>query len=253
MEIQRQSDYYSLGNPEVRQAHLTADQISKLISGPSITPGLLNTRTASHHVAVDHDRPPYDRSPIEREQIQAIMDDYDMTPEEAIQEYERRTARRTAWHEGQEWNYDPAMHTPEDEGHDYTQQEIDEEDYLNDLENLIPEEDVEGGEFGFENGGWGRQPNLREDGYEIDPGESGWGPEPGFGKEASDEVKSDLLQAVGDEVSTIGEYQGFLDEAQEAGDDQAADALSESINDEQDHAKNFGEALAREAYYRYRS
>jgi hypothetical protein len=46
MEIQRQSDYYGLDRPEPRQAHLTADQISALIAGPQITPGLLNTRTA---------------------------------------------------------------------------------------------------------------------------------------------------------------------------------------------------------------
>lgn len=46
MEIQRQSDYYGLDRPESRQAHLTADQISALTSGPQITPGLLNTRTA---------------------------------------------------------------------------------------------------------------------------------------------------------------------------------------------------------------
>ncbi len=46
MEIQRQSDYYGLDRPEPRQAHLTADQIAALISGPQITPGLLNTRTA---------------------------------------------------------------------------------------------------------------------------------------------------------------------------------------------------------------
>lgn len=47
MEIQRQSDYYGLDRPEPRQAHLTADQIAALISGPQITPGLLNTRTAA--------------------------------------------------------------------------------------------------------------------------------------------------------------------------------------------------------------
>ena len=69
---------------------------------------------------------------------------------------------------------------------------------------------------------------------------------------ANDDVRNDLLQAQGDEVHTIGEYQGFLDDAKAAGDDEAASVLSESISDEHDHAKNFADALSREAYYRYR-
>lgn len=47
MEIQRQSDYYSLDRPEVHRANLTSEQIRDMTSGPSIPTGMLNTRTAS--------------------------------------------------------------------------------------------------------------------------------------------------------------------------------------------------------------
>lgn len=43
-----------------------------------------------------HDGPPYGRSSIEREQIQALMDDWNLSPEEAVREYERRQENKTA-------------------------------------------------------------------------------------------------------------------------------------------------------------
>lgn len=141
MEIQRQSDYYSLDRPEIHHANLTAEQISDFTKGVGIPTGTMNTRIASRHMAVDHSRPPYDRSPIEREQIQAIMDDYDLSPEEAVQEYERRNASRLAWREGEEWTYAPENFTPdESDEYDWTNEDIEDEEALESLDNHIPED-----------------------------------------------------------------------------------------------------------------
>ena len=59
----------------------------------------------------------------------------------------------------------------------------------------------------------------------------------------ADEVDNALMQAEGDEIHTIGEYNEFLDDARAAGDDEAASVLEEAIADEHDHARNFGQAL----------
>lgn len=56
-------------------------------------------------------------------------------------------------------------------------------------------------------------------------------------------VRNDLLQAVGDEITTIGEYANFYQDATDAGDDAAASALAESLHDERDHMHNFADAL----------
>lgn len=63
MEIQRQSDFYGLDRSEVRQSHLTADQISKLIKGPEVPTGSLDTHTA----AVSDDDEDYDEDDYCRE------------------------------------------------------------------------------------------------------------------------------------------------------------------------------------------
>jgi hypothetical protein len=58
-----------------------------------------------------------------------------------------------------------------------------------------------------------------------------------------DEVRNDLLQAEGEEIESLGLYSQFLDDAEEAGDDQAADVIDEALSDEKDHARNFGELI----------
>ena len=58
-----------------------------------------------------------------------------------------------------------------------------------------------------------------------------------------EELRDHLLQAEGEEISTIGEYSGFLNDAQEQGDSHASAALSEAIQDEKDHVRNLNDAL----------
>lgn len=57
MEIQRQSDYYSLDRPEIRPAQLTAQQITDFTKGVGIPQGLLNTRTAEQRPGLDLGHP----------------------------------------------------------------------------------------------------------------------------------------------------------------------------------------------------
>lgn len=60
-----------------------------------------------------------------------------------------------------------------------------------------------------------------------------------------EDIRDDLLKAEGDEIHTLGEYHEFLDDARDSGDDYAADIFEEALNDEKDHARNFGEAVDR--------
>lgn len=59
------------------------------------------------------------------------------------------------------------------------------------------------------------------------------------------DMRDELLQSVGEEIEGIGQYNQFLDEAHELGDDQAAATIQEAIDDEQDHVENFTDALER--------
>lgn len=64
---------------------------------------------------------------------------------------------------------------------------------------------------------------------------------------SDDDMSDELLQSVGEEIEGIGQYNQFLDEAQEQGDDQAAALIQEAIDDETDHVENFTDALGRTA------
>ena len=57
------------------------------------------------------------------------------------------------------------------------------------------------------------------------------------------DLRNDLMQAEGDEIKTLGEYDDFRDEAERAGDDQAVDAFDEVLDDERDHARIFGDEI----------
>lgn len=77
---------------------------------------------------------------------------------------------------------------------------------------------------------------------------------PGQGKKANrflfsndNDMHDELLQSVGEEIEGIGQYEQFLDEAHELGDEDAAGAIEEALDDETDHVKNFTNALDREA------
>jgi hypothetical protein len=61
-----------------------------------------------------------------------------------------------------------------------------------------------------------------------------------------EEVRNDLIQSVGEEIEGIGLYSDFLDDAEDVGDDDAADAIEETIRDEYDHLDRFSDALERE-------
>lgn len=311
MEIQRQSEYYSIDLPETRRVSFTADQIRDMTSGPSIPTGLLNTRTAwregqewtydpAMHVPDSKDEAPdwsdEDYYLDELDQEQDAKKHH--IPDELVEDLGEHPHR----HHGKALDEPPREKYISDFAFDYPGAKREEykpwdgdhsdekkrfahyrlaEEGAPTVPDLIrtPDSGSGGGSFGSspmgpEIGGTAMPTMglaagaLRGGLYDQVANEVGFGssmtgqentpsfnpgPKVGYHYASDDEVKSDLTQAVGDEVKTIGEYQGFLDDAEEAGDDQAAAALSESIQDEQDHAKNFGEALAREAYYRYRS
>ena len=56
-------------------------------------------------------------------------------------------------------------------------------------------------------------------------------------------AEADLLKAEGDEISTIGEYQDFAQSARALGDDAAADAFEDIIDDEREHVQRFDDQL----------
>ena len=58
---------------------------------------------------------------------------------------------------------------------------------------------------------------------------------------------ADLLKAEGDEISTIGEYQDFAQSARALGDDAAANAFEDIIDDEREHVQRFDDQLDRVA------
>ena len=59
-------------------------------------------------------------------------------------------------------------------------------------------------------------------------------------------MRDELLQSVGEEIEGIGQYNQFLDEAHEQGDDDAASVIQEALDDEVDHVENFTDALERQ-------
>ena len=61
-----------------------------------------------------------------------------------------------------------------------------------------------------------------------------------------EEVRNNLIQSVGEEIEGIGLYSDFLDDAEDAGDDDAADAIEETIRDEYKHVDQFSDALERQ-------
>lgn len=67
---------------------------------------------------------------------------------------------------------------------------------------------------------------------------------------SDDDMSDELLQSVGEEIEGIGQYGQFLDEAREQGDDEAAAAISEAMDDEADHVENFTDVLGHTAGYR---
>lgn len=174
MEIQRQSDYYGIDRPEPRQAHLTVDQIAAFTRGLQITPGLLNTRTASDPNGF----------------------------------YE------PSYTEGGPAFPSAGMAVDALESH-----------ALNGIVDVIgPGVSMTGDAF--------------TDTTSFNPGPMA------PGKTGSDHrVRHELLQAEGEEIEGIGLYQDFLDDAMEAGDEQAAGVIGEALHDELDHAHNFADVL----------
>ena len=61
--------------------------------------------------------------------------------------------------------------------------------------------------------------------------------------EGDGDMSDELLQSVGEEIEGIGQYEQFLDEAHELGDDKAVDAIEDALDDETDHVENFTDAL----------
>ena len=55
------------------------------------------------------------------------------------------------------------------------------------------------------------------------------------------------MQAQGEEVEGIGQYQQFLDDARAAGDEGAASMIEEILGDEHDHARELADAVGRQA------
>ena len=61
-----------------------------------------------------------------------------------------------------------------------------------------------------------------------------------------EEVRNNLIQSVGEEIEGIGLYNDFLDDAEDAGDEEAAEAIEETIHDEYEHVDQFSDALERQ-------
>jgi len=57
------------------------------------------------------------------------------------------------------------------------------------------------------------------------------------------DLRNDLMQAEGDEIKTIGEYDDYADDAMREGDPDAAAAMREVISDEEDHARIFQDQI----------
>lgn len=87
----------------------------------------------------------------------------------------------------------------------------------------------------------GRKPKTSEHRYEPDMEREG---RRFYADE--EEVRNDLIQSVGEEIEGIGLYNDFLDDAEDVGDDDAADAIEETIHDEYDHLDRFSDALERQ-------
>jgi len=87
----------------------------------------------------------------------------------------------------------------------------------------------------------GRKPKVSEHRYEPDMEREG---RRFYADE--EEVRNDLIQSVGEEIEGIGLYNDFLDDAEDVGDDNAADAIEETIHDEYDHLDRFSDALERQ-------
>jgi hypothetical protein len=87
----------------------------------------------------------------------------------------------------------------------------------------------------------GRKPKVSEHRYEPDMEREG---RRFYADE--EEVRNDLIQSVGEEIEGIGLYNDFLDDAEDVGNDDAADAIEETIRDEYDHLDRFSDALERE-------
>lgn len=129
MEIQRQSDYYSLDRPEIHRATLTAQQISDFTRGVRIPQGMMNTRTASD------------------EDSEADLDD---DIEDAYDRLDVPMGTRMSWREGEEWTYSPEDFVPEEEDvYEPNAEELDLEDELESRERYVPEDLVERRREGF--------------------------------------------------------------------------------------------------------
>lgn len=78
------------------------------------------------------------------------------------------------------------------------------------------------------------------------PGRPEWGYKP-LARRHGSELGNDLVQAQGEEVEGIGQYQQFLEDARAAGDEQAASMIEEILGDEHDHARELADAVGRRA------
>ena len=67
------------------------------------------------------------------------------------------------------------------------------------------------------------------------------------GRYHAGDLANDLVQAQGEEVEGIGQYQQFLDDARAAGDEGAASMIEEILGDEHDHARELADAVGRQA------
>ena len=121
MEIQRQSDYYSLDRPEIHRATLTAQQISDFTKGVGIPQGTMNTRTASD------------------EDSESDLDD---DIEDAYDRLDVPMGTRMSWREGDPWTYSPEDRLPE-ELPEPSEEEYELMEALERHDNEIPEDLVE--------------------------------------------------------------------------------------------------------------
>ena len=274
MEIQRQSDTYGLDTPAPRHAQLSAAQISDLTRGPQITPGLLNTRTASgfdfgkgpaDHGGAGPDggptNPPeyYEDEPDEDEE--EFFDPHHGDPERYIPEGDVADGPLSP-HYPHVSDADIAEYEEYLDRHNYRHHAAKEPGVLggSDTQSMwdavpkqtgivfpsiatargVAQNNLEG-DF---------DPSLTGSGDDVTPLNKGpVSPSYTASYRYADGVDNDLLQAEGDELATIGQYQEFEDEAKAAGDDHAAEVFDEALHDEHDHAKNFGDALRQS--YRY--
>lgn len=207
MEIQRQSDYYSLDRPEVHRANLTSEQIRDMTSGPSIPTGMLNTRTASR----------------DEEEEDALWDsfNYELCPE-CGQDADKHVMGR-----------DTIIGKP----HLYCTAAFG-GDAITPAPWLVGDEEEEDEDYEGEAAPQVLPPEFGEAVIRALVRKH-------LGRTA--DIQNKLLQAEGEEIEGIGQYLDFLDEARGAGDADATAVIEEAISDEQDHVRNIGEVLQREA------